>query len=76
MDWVGLGDTQDRLPENVSEVMVDLAQIAQAINGGGDEEEEGAAFTAVLEYLRVSVQLIYEELAGLRGPVGERPVTH
>ena len=72
----GLGDTQDRLPENVSEVMVDLAQIAQAIDGGGDEEEEEAAFTALLEYLRVSVQLIYEELAGLRGPVGERPVTH
>lgn len=72
----GLGDMQDRLPENVSEVMADLAQIAQAVNDGSDAEEEEAAFTEVLEYLRVSVQLIYEELAGLRGRADERPLTH
>ncbi len=72
----GLGEMKDRLPENVSEVMTDLEQIAQAINGEGDEEQEEAAFTEVLEYLRVSVQLIYEELAGLRSSAGEQPLTH
>ena len=76
LSGLGLSDMQDRLPENVSEVMADLAQIAQAVNDGGDAEEEEAAFAEVLEYLRVSVQLIYEELAGLRSRVNERSLTH
>lgn len=70
-----LGEMKDRLPENVGEVMTDLEQIAQAINGG-DEEQEEAAYTEVLEYLRVSVQLTYEELARMRGSAGEPPLTH
>ncbi|MCH7894195.1 MAG: hypothetical protein IH907_06770 [Proteobacteria bacterium] len=64
------------LAENVSEVMADLAQFAQAVNDGSDAEEEEAAFTAVLEYLRPSVLFICEELAGLRGRTGEWPLTH
>jgi uncharacterized protein YgfB (UPF0149 family) len=60
----------------VSEVMTDLEQIVLAINGDGDEEQEEAAFTEVLEYLRVSVQLIYEELAEMRSSVGEQPLKH
>ena len=71
-----LGDMKDRLPESVREVMADLEQIVRAISAGGDEEEEEAAFTEVLEYLRVSIQLIYEELASLRSRAGERPLTH
>jgi len=72
----GLGEMKDRLPENVSEVMTDLEQIALAINGDGDEGQEEAAFTEVLEYLRVSVQLIYEELAGMRSSAGKQPLKH
>ncbi len=72
----GFGDIKDRLPTNVSEVMTDLEQIAQAIHKEGDAEEAEAAFTEILEYLRVSIQLIYEELAGLRSRAGERPLTH
>ena len=75
---LGLGrieKLQDKLPDNVSEVMSDLEQIAKSVSDDGDEEEE-AAFTEVLEYLRVSVQLIYEELAGLRGDAGLPPVIH
>ena len=71
-----LDDIRDRLPENVSEVMADLEQMAKAIPDGGDAKEEEAAFAEILAYLRVGVQLIYAELAGLRSRVGERPLTH
>ena len=71
----GLGDLRDRLPENVQEIMRDFEQIAQATGEEGDPEEEEAAFAEVFEYMRVGVQLIYEELVGLRGDVAE-PVKH
>ncbi len=71
----GIGELQDKLSGNVSEVMSDLEQIAKSVSDDGGEEDE-AAFTEVLEYLRVSIQLIYEELAGLRGDAGVPPVIH
>lgn len=71
----GLGDLKERLPENVQEIMRDIEQIAQASGEEGDPEEEEVAFAELFEYMRVGVQLIYEELGNLRGDATE-PVKH
>jgi hypothetical protein len=55
------------LPEDVSEFLGDLAQIARAGEVGVealDVEEE--AYAELVEFLRVGVQLVYDELAALR----------
>jgi uncharacterized protein YgfB (UPF0149 family) len=55
------------LPDEVSEVLKDLTEIARASEtetSGSDEEEQ--AYTELVEYLRAAVQLIHDELAGLR----------
>jgi uncharacterized protein YgfB (UPF0149 family) len=51
----------------VSEFLVDLARISQAGDVGSETEEaEEAAYAELVEFLRVGVQLVYDELAGLR----------
>ncbi len=55
------------LPDEVSEVLKDLTEIARASEtetSGSDEEEQ--AYSELVEYLRAAVQLIHDELAGLR----------
>lgn len=57
----------DELPPNVGEVLRDLTHIGRAsveLEGGSEEEE--AAYTEVVEYVRVGVQLIHDELGELR----------
>ena len=57
----------DRLPPGVSEVLDDLAQIAQAgAVGSEDPETEEQAYVELVEFLRAAVQLAYDELAALR----------
>lgn len=52
--------------EPVAGIIKDLlAMTRAAVDVDGDEEDE-AAYAEVVEYLRVAVQLVYEELAGLR----------
>ncbi|MGD9843343.1 MAG: UPF0149 family protein [Steroidobacteraceae bacterium] len=55
--------------EAVTEVLKDLSEIARADEAGtsGSDEEE-QAYTELVEYLRAAVQLIYDELVGLRSP--------
>lgn len=59
---------QQALAQGVTaEIVEDFAQISRA--GVGDEEtqEEGeAAYAELVEFVRVSVQLVFEELHGLR----------
>jgi uncharacterized protein YgfB (UPF0149 family) len=55
----------DDLPANVNEILNDLTHIGRAsveIEGDGDSETEEEAYAEVVEYVRVGVQLIHDEL--------------
>jgi uncharacterized protein YgfB (UPF0149 family) len=53
----------DDLPDDVREILVDLAQIAQA-GHDDDSDDEGAerAYVELVEYVRVGAQLVYDQL--------------
>lgn len=52
----------DELGEETGEVLRDVGQIAQAgFEGTGSEEDENA-YAEIVEYVKVGVQLLYEEL--------------
>ena len=63
---LGLAGTRlkpEELSEETNEVLKDLGQIAQAgFEGEEESEEDEIAYTEVVEYVRVGVQLLYEEL--------------
>ena len=55
---------QEELPGNVNEILGDLTHIGRAsveLDGDGNETEE-EAYAEVVEYVRVGVQLIHDEL--------------
>jgi len=55
------------LPDAVTEVLADLAQLSQAgVPDAGDPAVEEDAYIELVEYLRAGVQLVYEELDALR----------
>lgn len=58
---------QAKLPEAVTEVLADLAQISH-VGGVGEEETEveEEAYAELVEFLRAAVQLTYEELGATR----------
>ncbi len=63
----------EELPYDVREVVEDFAEIARAgLSQGGDEEADEDAYAELIEYLRVGVQLVHDELnpsvAGFRAP--------
>jgi uncharacterized protein YgfB (UPF0149 family) len=59
--------SQVALPPDVTEILGDLAQIANAGAGDGDAaDDEEAALVELVEFVRAAVQLVYDELAGLR----------
>lgn len=61
------------LSEEVSEALQDLEQIARAEIGGGEEnEEEEAALAEIIEYVRVVMLMIRDEL----GPPGPLDMLH
>ena len=66
----GAAGTVARTPlsEGVAEVLSDLANIshAGAVGSASDEAEEDA-YAELVEFLRAGVQLVHDELAGLRG---------
>jgi len=56
-----------KLPASVSEVLADLAQVSHVGSPGGEAPEaEESAYVELVEFLRAAVQLVYDELAGLR----------
>jgi hypothetical protein len=58
--------------EPLSDIIRDLLQITRAeVDEDCDEESDEAAYTELVEYVRVAAQLAYEELADLRCPAGE-----
>jgi len=74
----GLGSSsiQDlgKLPGEVGEVVRDFDEITRVGVGGGesDEQNEGA-YAELVEFVRVGVQLVFEELEALRDPGVEEP---
>lgn len=69
--YLGLGiagiQEFDSLPEDSREVvtdMTDIARIGEEVEDAGEEDE--TAYVEVVEYLRVGVLLIYEELNALQ----------
>lgn len=63
----GTGKTpkQEDLPTNVNEILNDLTHIGRAsveIEGDSENETEEEAYAEVVEYVRVGVQLIHDEL--------------
>jgi uncharacterized protein len=58
--------------EITREVMADFSEIARAGLGAGDAETEAeseAAYAELVEFVRVSVQLVFEELHAVRDSV-------
>ena len=55
----------DELPETVTEILEDFTELSKAGHSEDvlDESDE-ASFMELVEYLRVSVQLVFEEMAG------------
>ena len=74
--------TDDRLKarlasEPLSDIIKDMLQITRAtVDDEDDEETNEAAYTELVEYLRVAVQLAYEELADFRSPPDDTAVLH
>jgi uncharacterized protein YgfB (UPF0149 family) len=65
----GAGGTagQALLPDDVAEVLGDLAQFSRAGAVGSESPEvEEDAYIELVEFVRAAVQLVYDELAALR----------
>ncbi|MEZ5500350.1 MAG: UPF0149 family protein [Steroidobacteraceae bacterium] len=73
----GLRDAAD-MPGEVGEVVRDLTEITHiGVDASEGEERNETAFVELVEFVRVGVQLIFEELADRRRPGNvERPVLH
>lgn len=66
---LGSGSIQDltALPGEAGEVIKDFDELTRVGVGTGDGDEENeAAYTEIVEFVRVGVQLVFEELANLR----------
>lgn len=64
---------EDELPGNVTEILSDLTHIGRAsidLDGGTEDsnETEEEAYAEVVEYVRVGVQLIHDELIPTHAP--------
>jgi uncharacterized protein len=57
------------LPGDAGEIVRDLAEITRAgVDAEQGEESNESAYAELVEFVRVGVQLLFEELAGARGP--------
>jgi yecA family protein len=66
---LGLGMLQDasRLTGELSEIVADITEIGRAqVDTDQSEESNEAAYAELVEFLRISVQVVFEELASLR----------
>jgi uncharacterized protein YgfB (UPF0149 family) len=63
----GLALEGDRVPEPLNEIVGDFLEISRADAGEDTAPAEAEFdFAELIEYVRVSVQIVFEELAGLR----------
>jgi uncharacterized protein len=66
---LGAGAIPDmkQLPGEVGEIVRDLTEITRAgVDAGQDEQSNESAYAELVEFVRVGVQLLFEELAGAR----------
>jgi uncharacterized protein YgfB (UPF0149 family) len=66
---LGSGAIQDlsKLPGEVGEVVRDFDELTRVGVGAGDSEEENeSAYAEIVEFVRVGVQLVFEELEAMR----------
>ncbi len=76
------GSPDDNLKERLSseplsEIIKDMLQIARAtVDEETDDDTNESAYAELVEYLRVAVQLTYEELADFRSPSPASEVLH
>jgi hypothetical protein len=65
------------LPDAVTEVLADLAQLSQAgVPDASEPEVEENAYVELVEYLRAAVQLVYEDLDALRASQAASASSH
>lgn len=60
----------DRLPGDAGEIARDMMAMSELESGQGEDESSQRALEELREYLRVGVQLIYEELRDARDGAG------
>ena len=68
---LGAGGITDAsgLPADTGEIVRDFTEISRAgVDETQDEESNEAAYAELVEFVRVGVQLLFEELAELRRP--------
>jgi len=66
---LGSGAVQDlsRLPGEIGEVVKDFDEITRVgVDAGDSEEQNESAYAELVEFVRVGVQLVFEELGSLR----------
>jgi yecA family protein len=76
---LSLGGVQEQtgMPGDSHEVLRDFVEISRLGQGeGGDNEEDEAAFAEIVEYVRMAVLLVYEELRPLRAARPEGAPVH
>ena len=72
---LGTGGAADpeRLPGDAGEIVRDLAEITRAgVDEREGEEANEAALAELVEFVRVGVQVVFEELGALRAPPESR----
>lgn len=65
-----------QLPEQVEEICRDLIEFSQARHEGEEAEQDEFAYVELVEYIRVGVQLIFEELNSAGDAPSENKVLH
>ncbi|HEY1283442.1 MAG TPA: UPF0149 family protein [Steroidobacteraceae bacterium] len=61
------------LPGEVGEVIRDFDEITRVGVDGEEEEQNESAYAELVEFVRVGVQIVFEELESLRAPQPEQP---
>lgn len=64
------------LPEEVREIAEDIVEISRATTDGDEGESDEAAYSELIEYLRVGVILVFETLEAERGARTDARVIH
>jgi uncharacterized protein len=73
---LGAGAIRDAraLPGDAGEIVRDIVEISHAdVDAGQEEESNESAYAELVEFVRVGVQLLFEELAGARSPPAAAP---
>jgi uncharacterized protein YgfB (UPF0149 family) len=76
---LGAGAIPDasQLPGEAGEIVRDLGEITRAaVDVDQDPESNESAYAELVEFVRVGVQLLFEELAGARRPAGSASPLH